>query len=195
MFLPWKLLWCQVEDSSSTFMLIFDRIVEVVVDRFEGVHVDVPMGSGRLAVGVLRRGFGVLAELAASGMTNRDVASLRSVHFAAQSVVLPAGRESVGAVAVFEFVVGGLADQALAFVPRRELIASRIQRTDVAKPPQHCLAAQDRPLHGGVGVKDDGKAHGYQLVTAQKGCFSAFDHVGQLRNSWHAFTCRAEFFA
>jgi hypothetical protein len=62
--------------------------------------------------------------------------SLRSVHFAAQSVVLPAGRESVGAVAVFEFVVGGLADQALAFVPRRELIASRIQRTDVAKPPQ-----------------------------------------------------------
>jgi hypothetical protein len=60
MFLPWKLSWCQVEDSQSTFMLIFDRIVEAVVGRFAGVHVDVPRGSGQLAVGVPRCGFGVL---------------------------------------------------------------------------------------------------------------------------------------
>jgi hypothetical protein len=52
MFLPWKLSWCQVEDSQSTLVLIFDSIVEAVVDRFAGVHVDVPIGSGRLAVGV-----------------------------------------------------------------------------------------------------------------------------------------------
>jgi hypothetical protein len=44
-----------------------------------------------------------------------------------ESAVLPSGRESVGAVSVFEFVVGGLADQALPFLPRREMIASRIQ--------------------------------------------------------------------
>jgi hypothetical protein len=60
MFLRWRLSWCQVEDSQSTFVLIFDRIVEAVVDRFAGVHVDVPMGSGRLALGVPRCGFGVL---------------------------------------------------------------------------------------------------------------------------------------
>ena len=35
-----------------------------------------------------------------------------------ESAVLPSGRESVGAVSVFEFVVDGLPDQALPFLPR-----------------------------------------------------------------------------
>ena len=54
------------------------------------------------------------------------VASIRPFR-CSESVVLPVHRESVRAVAVFEFVVAGLADQALPFFPRRELIASRLQ--------------------------------------------------------------------
>src|SRR5262249_50353717 len=86
---------------------------------------------------------------------------------------------SVDRVALFQGVVGGFADEALALFEGGDLVFEAGDGAGLPDVAQDALQAGDRGLEGGVRVKDHGEAHPRQLLLREDGRVAAVDEVDQ----------------